>query len=796
MCLLLLALVLYWITTAFDPYISKNFHYAADMQVTENTFDAAEGRYNATHYYQATYSTQAMGATDDSTSLRNTLQTIDPQQPASATIEEQEYVAHSRDGRIWAPANDRLTNEYAFAPRHLRAGDSFESRLTRYPVPATMRYQGEEEFYGLQVYRYTASYNDKRLTAPGKAPNGQGREYAPQVTAWIEPTTGWLVRLHDTVTEYYYDTATGEQLSPIATTTRVFDDESVRQNADYARQQKYQLDFGLQVAPSILLVVVLITVVRLVVRRINITAMPVQLPAIIVLTVCAANAAGWLWYITPLQRLFSGSVELHPFANFCFMLVALGMLVLYHRQHKSRKYLVVIGGLVTVLSLAAAARSAGIISVGGNQDQWLSLFGMLIFAVFGITLIKAAYADTAAARTFAKMNAGVTIILGVSGLLAKLLLLDEVFLLSSVASLSVSGSILCILCGFGLLQTLLLRYDKLLIVTGRIFVRALARPALLAIPLLLIGVVAQYQQIGMRSHLQAAFNEQVKSFQSNLQNTSSLYASTLVSARALYAASQNVERDEWRAFIAAQDTSTKYPSIQGVGYAAQVQRGEKTAYQIFPATSAAVQFPVIYIEPTNPENAKLLGYDMASNPSRLDALRYAVATNTPVNSSADTLLQETSENKKGFVLFLPVYKNGLPIETDAERLAALQGVVFAPFKATEFFNEVLQKEVTKLTVAVYDGVQAAPDKLLFGRPPSGEKATARLETTETIYVHNHPWTITYSLAADAALSPGQLRGPTTVLVGGGLFYLMSLAAGWSILRLRQQAAARKDNRSS
>ena len=57
------------------------------------------------------------------------------------------------------------------------------------------------------------------------------------------------------------------------------------------------------------------------------------------------------------------------------------------------------------------------------------------------------------------------------------------------------------------------------------------------------------------------------------------YERVLLGARALFAASEVVDRDEWRRYVESLDLGASLPGIQGTGFAVVVPREERAAHE-------------------------------------------------------------------------------------------------------------------------------------------------------------------------------------------------------------------------
>ena len=183
---------------------------------------------------------------------------------------------------------------------------------------------------------------------------------------------------------------------------------------------------------------------------------------------------------------------------------------------------------------------------------------------------------------------------------------------------------------------------------------------------------------------------------------------------ALFAASQDVSRAEWKAYVERLELPRHFPGIQAVGYARMVAPAERAAheaavraegfdgYRIWPDGERAQYSAIVYIEPFDARNQRAFGYDMLTEPVRLAAVATARDTGAPALSGKVTLVQENDTDvQAGVLLYLPVYRNGEPIETIAQRRAALVGYVYSPFRMKNLIGAALRSVSESEGVAVH-----------------------------------------------------------------------------------------------
>ena len=207
------------------------------------------------------------------------------------------------------------------------------------------------------------------------------------------------------------------------------------------------------------------------------------------------------------------------------------------------------------------------------------------------------------------------------------------------------------------------------------------------------------------------------------------YESLLLGGRGLFAASKSVERDEWHAYVERLQINERYPGVQGVGFSLRVAPEQKEEhirsvraegypeYTIRPATERSEYTAIVYLEPLSGRNLRAFGFDMFTESTRRAAMERARDANLPAVSGKVKLVQETNENvQAGFLLYVPVYKNGAPTETVVERRHALLGFVYSPFRANDLLDAIVApggKIQQEINFEIYDGDAATTDTQLY-----------------------------------------------------------------------------------
>ena len=256
----------------------------------------------------------------------------------------------------------------------------------------------------------------------------------------------------------------------------------------------------------------------------------------------------------------------------------------------------------------------------------------------------------------------------------------------------------------------------------------------------------------------ADFDGEVAKIGQRIRERMATYEQGLLSARALFTASNSVERDEWRDFIGGLGTAASYPGIEGIGYAVLVKHADRAAlvarvradgfpnFRIRPEGEREEYLPVLYLEPFSVRNQKAFGFDMLSEATRRKGLEHARVSGQPTLSGMVTLVQE-AENlpQPGFLMYVPVYEDGALIATPAQRRRALQGVVYSPFRVADLIAGMPGVTDAAFSLEIFDGDSTAVGARMFSNAERsrGQKAAYPnpLVSTARVPLQAHDWTI-------------------------------------------------------
>jgi len=280
------------------------------------------------------------------------------------------------------------------------------------------------------------------------------------------------------------------------------------------------------------------------------------------------------------------------------------------------------------------------------------------------------------------------------------------------------------------------------------------------------------------------------------------YEIALRGGASLFAATDNPSRSQWRAYVSALALDSDYPGVQGVAFAARlapeqvpvlersVREEGFSEFRVWPAAQRQVESAIVYIEPLDAVNLRALGYDMASNEVRRQAMQASRDSGKAVLTGPVTLVQDV-----GFVpapavlLYIPLYRYREPVDSVEARSRALLGWVYAPFRPADLLASFDRGARPMLALRLLDSAPDGSDTLLYADPADRFSHTAGMTPVRMpIEFAGRRWLLEAFPSAGAA-SVLEGRRPWEYLAGGVLVSLLLFGVVWSMATTRDRAHA-------
>lgn len=301
----------------------------------------------------------------------------------------------------------------------------------------------------------------------------------------------------------------------------------------------------------------------------------------------------------------------------------------------------------------------------------------------------------------------------------------------------------------------LLSYDE-----GPYRARQWVSYALLVAFVVATGILALYLDRAADARDNARYDSQVHQILQVIDSRLDIYSKLLKSSQASLSQDEAFSSEAFYEYAQDLDLETEYPGARGLGFVQRVPRSQVPAFlddlqadeggltRQIEGTDIQENAFIRALYPRDNMNLSAIGFNMASEHTRREALEYARDTGGLALSGKVILVQEPVDSKQlGFLMFLPLYEEGTTPETLEERREKLVGFVYTPFRTRDLFTSILGDIDPGITFAIYDGPHQDPQKLLYSSAESSGVRAAyspRFSSSQQIDIGGRTWTILFA----------------------------------------------------
>jgi signal transduction histidine kinase/CHASE1-domain containing sensor protein/ActR/RegA family two-component response regulator len=320
----------------------------------------------------------------------------------------------------------------------------------------------------------------------------------------------------------------------------------------------------------------------------------------------------------------------------------------------------------------------------------------------------------------------------------------------------------------------------------------------LALSLLLTCLAAYYLIATAELKDRLRFENNVQRVQALIEHRMDTYLALLRAGSGFFTAEDLVTADQFKRFVDKLELAERYPTIRGIGFSRRIAPAERAAmeaaqrkvfpgFRIWPAHPRPEVHAIVYFEPLR--NSAGLGFDMATEPARRTAMERARDTGQAAATGKVRLVLETEPLKQpAFLIYVPVYRRGLPLATVEDRRAALEGFVYAPFRSGDLLRDLLPP-ATRPNIAFQ--VFAAPEPrtadLLYESQRIDPDHQPHFRLLRRLDLAGAPWTIAYSTLPSFEASSGRSQAWLVLVLG-----LITSAILFALARSQVHALARAE----
>ena len=289
------------------------------------------------------------------------------------------------------------------------------------------------------------------------------------------------------------------------------------------------------------------------------------------------------------------------------------------------------------------------------------------------------------------------------------------------------------------------------------------------------------------------FDFRVQEIVTSIKKRLMAYEQVLLGGSGLFAASNKVTRSEWKTYVEKLNIEQNYPGILGIGYSKLILPEDKKKFiesvrkkgfrdfWIWPEGNREIYTTIIFLEPFKGRNLRAFGYDMFTNPVRKKAMAQARDEGMTSISGKVTLVQETDKDIQfGFLMYVPIYKQNVPLYTVEQRRKALLGYVYSPFRMNDLIEGILGEQFNILDLIIYDGKKESTKSAMFVTNSSDTVSTKHdhpvFILSKEITFNKHTWTLKFTSLPEFNKTIDSEKGWIALIAGGAITLLFFTVA--------------------
>ncbi len=227
-------------------------------------------------------------------------------------------------------------------------------------------------------------------------------------------------------------------------------------------------------------------------------------------------------------------------------------------------------------------------------------------------------------------------------------------------------------------------------------------------------------------NLAANFEAAARRAAVNIEHKLDTFQVVMRGVQGFLSASDDISHDEFTRYINSLQFPEQLQGVLGIALVRLIPADQIEAHVALTRASAFPDYtitppglrpsyaPIVYIEPLRGDNLAALGFDVLTVEPARAAMNRALESNDIAITAPLALVQDSGrEATASFVMYLPVYREGAPTATLAEREAAISGWVDVPFRMIDFMAGLSGEFNPDLDIEIHDGAPQDEASLLF-----------------------------------------------------------------------------------
>jgi PAS domain S-box-containing protein len=327
--------------------------------------------------------------------------------------------------------------------------------------------------------------------------------------------------------------------------------------------------------------------------------------------------------------------------------------------------------------------------------------------------------------------------------------------------------------------------------------------ALLAAGLVLTGLATRASLEATRAEQQADFLVQADRLEGSVTRRLGRAESVLRQAAAGWQAAGGWDRPSFVRYVEQLRRDGELGLLRALGLVEPVPRADLAQFEARERLDGAPGFrlrgagsadPALVIRMIGPGDLAPLveGRDLVDDAARRAAIEAAAASGEPTLTAPVTLFDDRAGALAGWVLYLPLYRPGVPLDTPEQRRAALQRLLFTPVAARELLATVRGVQEEQLGFQLWDGSPELGPPLYdsrTGQSSDDDDVQGAFASQRTVQALGRSFTLRIWNERELHGSAAR-RGPWAVALAGIALSLLAAIGLRALLLLREAAEAR------
>ena len=304
----------------------------------------------------------------------------------------------------------------------------------------------------------------------------------------------------------------------------------------------------------------------------------------------------------------------------------------------------------------------------------------------------------------------------------------------------------------------------------------------------------QWEKSGLQAEREAKLTRDATAITREVQDKLNLHAQFVYSLQAFVAANPQLDDATWQEFSRQLLNSNHLAGVFAFSFAPRIAAGDipdfvrrvrrqkdLADYRINPLPLDDTAFPVLFLAPLTAANRQALGFNLAADPQRRQAIAYATRHRDIGLTGRIVLFQDQTHPRPGLILTQAVYQSGQPPADPSQREAAVRGVVSVGYRIDELLDNLAPAGGPNLSI--YDATGEAPHTLLY-RNGNAQPAANVLTLEHRIDFGGRRWSLRFT---ENTAQHRALEAPPLILAGGLLVSALLALLTFSLIRQRQRA---------